>query len=416
MRGALALLAITLALTGCSGGGGSQSPATAPAPSPQSTVVPPLPLPGPNTVACSNVAQDFSRLAPGEVATDYWKGAPSASGTPRYVTDLLADPADTLSVSVIPPNDANLYGTFAGKPMVYVLLVCYPTSTDNPRADYPLPTGGVVPHMQTGADQPLFADAVARYPLIVFSHGISGSPISGDYLTVLSVFASYGYVVVAPFHGDQRISDSNDLSNAIALLTHMNPFTALQTLRPLSLSAAIDLLLVHPQWRDHINTAQIGGFGASLGGESLMLMGGAGLTTAPGLSWTQAGADSRLKAAVGYMPYFGTPLLPAFGRDQHGLDGVTLPYLAISGTTDTTAPLSMTEKGMVLLAGTRELVALSSGHQLDVSAANDIYTWSLIFLDALVRGDADARQKLSVMKSVADGGGESVVIPYNGPH
>ena len=42
---------------------------------------------------------------------------------------------------------------------------------------------------------------------------------------------------------------------------------------------------------------------------------------------------------MGYVPYFGIDVYPAFGRDLQGLDGVTLPYLAISGTADTTAPI-----------------------------------------------------------------------------
>jgi len=65
----------------------------------------------------------------------------------------------------------------------------------------------------------------------------------------------------------------------------------------------------------------------------------------------QVTVDRRLKAAVGYIPFFGEPFLPAFGRDQHGLDGVTLPYLAISGTADTTAPLVVTEQGIERLTG-----------------------------------------------------------------
>lgn len=416
----LTLSGIVLALTGCSGEGGGNGSnnlaATDSGTVPPSQTVPPLTLPGPYTVACSNVAQDFGRMAPGENATDYWKGAPSASGAPRYVTDLLADPANTLLVTVSTPNDSTLYGAAAGKQIAYAVLACYPTSAGNPRAGYSLPTGGIVPHMQTSTDPPLLPDAAALYPMIVFSHGISGSPISGDYLSVLSMFASYGYIVVAPFHGDQRFSDNNDLGNVISLLAHQGAFNTLQTLRPLSMSAAIDLMLAHPQWRDHINATQIGGFGASIGGETLMLMGGAGMTTATDLSWTRITSDPRLKAAVGYMPYFGTPFLPAFGRDQHGLDNVTLPYLAISGTADMTAPLSMAEKGMMQLAGTRELVVLDGvEHLLDAASINDLYTWSLTFLDAQVRGDTVARQKLSTMAHVTDGANDNAVISYNGP-
>ena len=395
---------------GGSGGGGVNSPAS-------TTIVQPLALPGPYTVACSNVAQDFSRVAPSEDVTKYWEGFPSASDAPRYMTDLLADPANALSVSVTAPNDSKLYGSFAGKPVQFAVIACYPTVENNPRADYPLPTGRVIPHMQTGAEAPLFADAAARYPVLAFSHGYGGSPISNDYIASLSWFASYGFVVVAPFHGDPRFSNIKigDLPDAVAVLSHLSDFVALQALRPLSMSAALDLVLAHPQWRDHVDATQIGGFGASMGGETLMLMGGAGLTTSLGFDWTQVTVDQRLKAAAGYIPFFGEPFLPAFGRDQHGLDGVTLPYLAISGTADTTAPLVVTKQGIERLTGTRELVKLVGvTHGLDEESIHDIFTWALTFLDAEVRGNPTARQQLSTMTSVAGGGDDHVVIPYNG--
>ena len=187
-------------------------------------------------------------------------------------------------------------------------------------------------------------------------------------------------------------------------------------MRPLSLSAAIDLVLAHPQWRDHIDATRIGGFGASMGGESMMLMRGAGLTTSLGLSWTRVTNDPRLRAAVGYVPYFGQPFLPAFGRDGHGLDDVTLPYLAIGGTADTSAPIAMTEQGLRRVAGTRELVALNGvRHGFDVASTNDIFTWTLIFLDAEVRGNAASRRQLSTMWRVTGGGDDFVILPYNGP-
>ena len=409
------LLGIALSLGGCGGGGGgNDSPPGTVLPT---TVVAALPLPGPNTVACSNVAQDFSRLSPGEQVKDYWEGARTDGGRARNITDLLAALADTLTVTVRAPNDRNLYGSFAGKDVVSVIIVCYPTTTGNPRPDYLLPTGQAVPHMQTGAELPLFANAATRYPLLAFSHGYAGSPISDDYVAALSWFASWGYVVVAPFHGDARISDVriDDFNDAVKVISHLSDFTALQTMRPLAMSAALDLVLDHPQFRDHLNAAQVGGFGASMGGETLMLMGGAGFTVTAGLSSTQITLDRRLKAVAAYIPYFGEPFLPAFGRDQRGLDAVTLPYLAISGTADTTAPIVMTQQGIARLAGTRELVSLAGvKHGFDKASTNDIFTWSLTFLDAEARGDASARQKLSTMASVAGGGDDRVVIPYNG--
>jgi predicted dienelactone hydrolase len=409
-----AVSVIALAVAGCGGGGNEDS---APAPRP-STAAPPLALQGPYSVACSNLAQDFTRLAPGETAEDYWEGLPSAGGTPRYATQLLSDSTNTLAVTVSVPNDGNLFGSAAGQRVLYVLIVCYPTSADNPRSDFALPSGDVVPHMQTGADPPIFADAATRYPVILFSHGYGGGPLSYDHIPALSILASHGYVVVAPFHGDSRFSipKIEDFSDAAQVLPHFDTFLAFQALRPLAMSAALDLVLSHPQWRDHVDATQIGGFGASFGGETMMLLAGAALTTSSALSSTQVTVDPRLKAAVGYEPYFGQPFLPAFGRDQHGLDAVTLPFLAISGTADPMAPLVMTQQGVSHLAGTRELVALAGvKHGIDVPSYPDIFTWSLTFLDAEVRGNAAARTQLSTMASVSGNSDDSVVIPYNGP-
>ncbi len=402
---AAAAAALLLALAG-------SAPAAVP------LVIPPLPLPGPYAVACSNVAQDFSRMAPGEDVQAYWEGVPRGDGSPRYVADLLADAGNTLAVTVNAPNDASLYGSFAGRSLPYVVLVCHPTAVADPRADYALPTGKAVPHMQRGAEPPLWPDAATRYPVLLFSHGYIGSPISNDYVQALTWFASFGYVVAAPFHGDPRFTPTRleDVGDLAFLLTHLTDFVAMQALRPLSLSATLDLLLAHPQWRDRVDAAHIGGFGASMGGESLMLMAGAGLTRTVGQAWSPVTNDPRLKAAVGYVPYFGQPILPAFGRDQHGLDGVALPYLAISGTADTTAPMGETLQGMNRLAGTREQVALLGvEHGFDLPSTGDIFTWSVTFLDAEVRGDPAARATLSLLTRVAGGGDDFVVLPYNAP-
>jgi dienelactone hydrolase len=411
-----AIAGAALAIAGCGGGGGTD-PDTSDIPDP-TVAVAPLPAAGPYPVGCSNVAQDFGKLPSGDDVQDYWEGTPTTDGTQRYITDLLADPANTLAVRIAVPGDSSLFGSFTNEQVTAVVIVCYPTADDNPRPAFALPTGKSVPHMQTGADAPIFADAAVRYPVLVSSHGYSGSPLSKDYIDALALFASYGYVVVAPFHGDPRLTnlEINDFRDAVKVLAHLADFTALQAVRPLELSAALDLVVAHPQWRDHVDATRIGGFGASMGGESLMLMRGAGLTTSAGLSWRPVTNDPRLKAAVGYVPYFGQPFLPAFGRDGHGLDGLTLPYLAISGGADTTAPVGVTEDGLLRLGGTRELVVLNGvTHGFDVPSANDIYTWSLTFLDAEVRGNVAARRQLATMGSVAGGGDDHVVLRYNGP-
>ena len=59
-------------------------------------VVDPIPVPGPYPVACSNIAQNFDLVPEKEAATEFWRGLSRSDGKSRYVTDLLAEPADKL--------------------------------------------------------------------------------------------------------------------------------------------------------------------------------------------------------------------------------------------------------------------------------------------------------------------------------
>ena len=385
-----------------------------PSPSDAQGVVPPLGI-GPFPVACNNVAQDFTRLKPGEVPEAYWEGIPGDGGQSRYVTDLLVNTSDTPTVSIAVPDDSELYGDFANETYSATLLICYPTAVDNSRPDYLLPNGQAVPRMQRGGEAPIFPDAT-RWPILLFSHGLAGSPLSGDYIRAMTLFASYGYVVVAPFHGDARVTDIKleDINDALEAALHFREYIAMQTLRPLSLKVALDHVLMHPFWRDHVDADRVAGFGASLGGESLFLMAGAKVTTTVGLASKQVLIDQRLKAIVGYVPYFGQPFIPAFGRDQNGLDFMLpIPALAIAGTADTTAPLGQTKAGMNQLTGTRILVTLQDvGHYFDVPSTADIFTWSLIFLYANTSHDPTARASLQRMTGVAGGGDDRILIDY----
>ena len=110
--------------------------------------------------------------------------------------------------------------------------------------------------------------------------------------------------------------------------------------------------------------------------------------------------DSRVRAGVGYVPYFGLDSLPAFGRDQAGAQGVTLPFFALSGTRDSIAPPKIVREALDKMEGPRGHVLFNGqGHDLDPGSGADIVTWSLGFLAAWVNGDAAA-------KSQADAGRE----------
>jgi hypothetical protein len=223
--------------------------------------------PGQYAVGCNDVSQDFSRVMPSESAQDYWDGNPDGNRA-RYVTSLLSDPGRSFVISIAIPPDSDLYGRYAGDGIDVVTIVCYPTRADNPRTDYALPNGTAIPRMQRGGEAPLWPEPL-RYPVLLFSHGLGGSPLTDDYMNAIKVFASHGYVVVAPFHGDRRVADARigDLSDAIYALLHFQDYVAMQALRPLELNAVLDAFLAHPDWRDHVEQNRIGAFGASLGGE-----------------------------------------------------------------------------------------------------------------------------------------------------
>lgn len=375
--------------------------------------VAPLPLYGGYTVACSNIEQDFTRVAGGATYDDYW------TGRRGYVTDLLVSPGDALVVQQTFPGDGELFGSHAGTTRPYLALVCYPTDPANPRPDYALPTGNVVPHMQRGGEAPIFPPGDSRYPLVLYSHGLAGSPISGDYVESVKQIASYGYITVAVFHGDLRFAsiDLDRFEDIVYAIANLSDFIGMQAVRPLSLSSMLDRVLADAGYRDRIDTESIGGFGASLGGESLLLMAGARLTVSIGLSSRAVMApDVRLKAAATYVPYFGVPLFPAFGRDQQGLDGLAIPVLAISGTADTTAPLVMAEQGMRRLGGTRQLVAFEGlQHGYDARYASDLNTWLFTFLGGQLASDPITRALSARMGAVAGGMPDEQRLDYMAP-
>ncbi|HSV20140.1 MAG TPA: hypothetical protein VLR71_17120 [Casimicrobiaceae bacterium] len=370
-------------------------------------VVPPLPLTGPHPVGCTNVEQDLTRVHPGDTADMYWRGVATDDAT-HYVDALLVSPTDALTSTFTAPSDVDLYDRWAGTPVHYVFIACYPTTADNPRADYRLPGDTVVPKMQRGSDAPLLPASPARLPVLLYSHGYGGSPLSGNYLRALQAFASWGYVTVAPFHGDLRYSvvgPDADESARKAYIPIWSEFVAMQAIRPLSLSAGLDAMLMRADWRDRIDVNRVGAFGISQGGETLMLVGGAELNYAL-LTFDRKRVtfDPRVRAAVGYVPYFGVDKLPAFGTGQAGAKGLALPFLALSGTNDPIAPPHVVRTALDAMSGPRGHVLLAGqGHELDPGSGADILTWSLGFLAAFVQDDAAARSKLLAIDHV-DGG------------
>ena len=118
-------------------------------------LVPPI-APGRFAVACSNIAQDASRIAPGLSASDYWEGRYD-----HYITEILANPQATLRFNAFVPFQLELYPNHFGRIVPFVAIVCHPTPRSNSDPDYVLPgTGEVIPHMQPVGAAPKLIDAV----------------------------------------------------------------------------------------------------------------------------------------------------------------------------------------------------------------------------------------------------------------
>lgn len=397
--------------------------------------------PGPFAVACSNVAQDEAAIAAsGAAPADFWEGR-EAGGRVRYVSEVLAHPASVVRYAAAVPDLREIYPRFAGESVEHVAIVCHPTPQANTDPDYALPgSGDRVPHMQPPGAAPKVIDygeyhallgmpvglppalPVARLPLVVFSHGLGGSPISEGYIDALVGLASHGFMVAAVFHGDPRFSRIRieDLSDFVYVLRDFDKFVEMELMRPVSLKALVDTLLAHPQFGAAIDADRIGGFGASMGGQAMANLLGARLTTSLGLACRQTVRDPRIKAAVGLVPYAGQTFLPAFCDDQNGADDVSRPYLAISGTADTTAPIKMVEQAIHRFGSSRYLVELEGvGHEFTPEMAGDVFTWTVTFLRAYLGDGGDppsgAMARLIRMAGVAGGPADALRVDAHVP-
>jgi hypothetical protein len=361
-------------------------------------------------VACSNVEHDMDRLAAlGGRPVDYWEGN-TVNGSTRYVTDILRHPGTAVTFDPRVPMKPWLYPTRWFQPIEFAAIVCYPTSSDNTDANYVLPdNGGTVPKMQRPGEAPRIISAnsyadgfgvsfspplpgIAKLPLIIYSHGLGGSPVGKGYLDVMTALASQGFMVAGVFHADARISPVRieDLGDLAYTLAFFPLIVEMQAMRPFALKALADRLLLDQSYAVGIDVERIGGFGASLGGEAMAHLVGAKITSSLTRECSETETDPRIKAVVGYVPYSGWSFLPAFCDDQSGAESVDKPYLAIGGTLDTTAPINMTRSALNRMGSSRYLVELVGGqHELRVEDAGDVITWTTTFLNAYLRSTWD---------------------------
>ncbi len=255
---------------------------------------------------------------------------------------------------------------------------------------------------------------------MVYSHGLGGSPIGSGYVQSMVRFAAHGFMVAAPFHGDARFSRVRveDLSDFAYLIRDFDRVVEMQLMRPVALKAMLDHLLADPGFAPGIDQQRIGGFGASMGGEAMAFLLGAKATTSIDKDCSDTVRDPRIRAAVGYVPYAGQSFLPAFCSGQEGAKGVNRPYLAMSGTADITAPIVQAQQAVNNFASSHYLVQLVGGkHELRPEDADDLFTWSVTFLDAYldVATDPGAMARFIRMDGVTGGRDDNLVVDVHVP-
>lgn len=104
--------------------------------------------------------------------------------------------------------------------------------------------------------------AMGRFPLLMLSHGNTGTPLAQHDLA--TSLARQGFVVVAVFHPGDNYLDHSRLGSLSNLYG-----------RPLQISEAISAALLDPMLSPYISARRVGVIGYSAGGETALILAGA---------------------------------------------------------------------------------------------------------------------------------------------
>jgi predicted dienelactone hydrolase len=172
------------------------------------------------------------------------------------------------------------------------------------------------------------------FPVIIFSHGAGSSKDGNERL--LSYWASFGYIVIAPSHPDGIPGFQPGESFATYMQRTLsavgqNPDEWKE--RPRDISFVIDSLPQIerdvPALQGHSDATRIGVSGHSYGADTTMLIAGATMTL-PGTSKPQSFVDPRVLAAIMFSPQG----VGVFGLRSDSWDAMRMPSMIITGSND----------------------------------------------------------------------------------
>jgi fermentation-respiration switch protein FrsA (DUF1100 family) len=226
------------------------------------------------------------------------------------------------------------------------------------------------------------APVAGRFPLVLFSHGVTGK--GTDYVATLRLIASAGYVVVAPTYplSNRDAPGGASIADVPAQVKDV-PFL-------------LDKVLAENKGPGYLHDL-IDPDGIALAGHSL------GAITSLGAGYTSCCAAKRVKAVAEWAGlFFSDDSKPEAAPTALAPIAAHRPLLMIHGTADGTVPYTVT-KGVYAAVGTPKVfISLpGEGHippyvTGETSPAAKVVTDATVdFFDAELKGDRSALNRLS---------------------
>lgn len=337
------------------------------------------------------IAEEFSKLS-GEEMDSYLIGS-QINGEMRFIDSILADKLNPLLLNIEIPQDKKIYGSVAGAKLPIFIHVSYPTTANNNRSHYDFPyartTDNSFEHVQSKGLPPIFADENTRYPLVFDSHGYTSHGYWGP--SGSTKLSSHGYIVASVSYGDDRIS--SDFTN------HLH-----ENFRVYAAQEALDFLLTHPDYEEHIDSSRIVATGHSLGGFTSLALAGGKYN-----GGRNAIKEPRVSAVIPSAPWTGGVLQDGslsmpFGKDYAGIRKVSVPMLGLYGTKDEATKPENVLPALAMTTGPRYIIALvDQPHVYEAGSWEDQGNWVLLFLEAYFQDNDASLELLKGASSVESG-------------